>query len=206
MLRHPSAVTVISEATERGLLFLLSIVPAQEQVLGRKHSAGTAAVFKVLELGRELSVHHFLVVLPVITWNSINCWFTQRVYTAAAFAVIHSYSFRACQWALTSGDVFGCWQPVFVSCARPFTQPCPVDFTHKRVSSIFCFFSKSPFQTANVEIQTSRLNSVINLVFKQQFATTETWCDIIINTESNGSARRWMCLPKSNQQIEQKKA
>lgn len=67
MLRHPSVVTIISEATERGLVSLLSIVPAQEQVLGRNHSAGTAAVFKVLELGREWSVHHFLVVLPVIT-------------------------------------------------------------------------------------------------------------------------------------------
>lgn len=67
MLRHPSAVTIISEATERGLVSLQSIVTAQEQVLGRNHSAGTAAVFRVLELGRELSMHHFLVMLPVIT-------------------------------------------------------------------------------------------------------------------------------------------
>lgn len=131
---------------------------AWERVPGRNHSAGTAAVFKVLELGRGLSIHHFLVLLSVVTWSCINSWFLQHIFTVAAFAMIHSYSFQSTLVSFYRlRDVFGCLQArICIACARPFIQSYPTGFTYVQMSSIFCFFSK--FGTANLKIQISRLS------------------------------------------------
>lgn len=116
MLQHLSAVTFISAGSLSRVLCLCwaarqSAPLAWEQVPGRNHSAGTAAVFKVLELGRWLSVHRFLGLLPVITWSCINCWFVQHIHTVAASAVMYSYSFQSILVNFYRlGDVFGCLQ------------------------------------------------------------------------------------------------
>lgn len=163
MLQHLCVVTLISAGSPSTALCLrraaCRLAPlAWEQVPGRNHSAGTAAVFKMLELGRWLRVHRFLGFLPVITWSCINCWFMQHVYTVAASAMMYGYSFQSILVSFYRlGHVFGCLQArACIMCASPFIQPCPMDFTYERASSTFWFFPNFAPKTANLKIQISR--------------------------------------------------
>lgn len=107
--------------------------------------SGTAAGFKVLQLGRRQSTRHCVLLPPVITWSCIKCWLTQWGSAVTAFVVRCNYSFQSISVSFSrSSAAFGCLRASIctVVCARPSMHPHSMGVTYVTMSSIFCFFSK----------------------------------------------------------------